>query len=199
VEIIGPINIPGLANHQLKNKQMKNTFTIPLPLKLLVCTTIFGFTTSFCQNVNGHSKEKQLKSSEHGKPERSSKKPTITTEPYKTILFDSCRMEEVELTGQVVYRLTESFDKGYYIDYRIDLDKISGIGKKSGTIYHGGGKIEGVVKQNEDGSKVKGKTTYKVKYVGSNGNQIFFNQNARFIMVNGETKVDFNDVYDSCR
>ena len=63
--------IPGLANHQLKNKQMKNTFTIPLPLKLLVCTTIFGFTTSFCQNVNGHSKEKQLKSSERGKPERS--------------------------------------------------------------------------------------------------------------------------------
>ena len=178
---------------------MKNKFSIPLSLKLLVCTTAFGFTTCFCQKVNDHPKEEHSKLSGQGKPEKSSKKGTITREPYKTVIFDSCRMEEVELTGEVVYRLTESFDKGYYIDYRMNLDKISGVGKKTGTIYHGGGKIEGVVKQNEDGGKVRGKTTYKVKYVGSNGNQIFFNQNARFIQVNGETKVEFDDVYDSCR
>ena len=57
----------------------------------------------------------------------------------------------------------------------------------------------GTARLNEDGTKVRGKVTYKVKYVGNKGNQIFFTQNARFIQVNNEIKVEFDDIFDSCK
>ena len=139
----------------------------------------------------------EIKISEKDRASR--KQASVTTEPYSTVLFDSCRNENILLTGQATYKLIESFDKGYYINYEIDLDKIKGVGERTGTVYHGGGKIIGIVKQNENATKVKGKVTYKVKYVGNNGNQIFFTQNARFISVNNVTKVDFNNIFDSCR
>ena len=115
------------------------------------------------------------------------------------MVFDSCRKENVLLSGQTVYKLTESFENGYYINYEIKLDKIKGVGEKTGIKYHGGGKILGIVKANEDGTNVKGKVTYKVKYEGNNGYQISFTQNARFKMVNNIIKVDFNNIFDSCK
>jgi hypothetical protein len=178
---------------------MKKTFNNQLYLQMILCFIMMGFTSAFCQKKNNNSAEKKDMKPEAAQPASPSHKPTITTEPYKAVIFDSCRMEEVDLSGTVTYSLVESFDKGYYINYKIDLDKVSGLGKKTGSVYHGGGKIVGTTKQNEDGTKVKGKTTYRVKYVGNDGNQIFFTQNARFIMVNGETKVEFNNIYDSCR
>jgi hypothetical protein len=127
------------------------------------------------------------------------KKGITTVEAYNSVIYDSCRNENVFLTGQMISKVIESFDRGYYLNYEIRLDKISGIGEVTGTIYHGGGRISGVVKQNEDATKVKGKVTYRVKFIAKKGKQISFTQTARFIMVNGQIKVDFNNVYDTCK
>ncbi len=66
------------------------------------------------------------------------------------------------------------------------MEKVRGVGEA--TTYHGGGKILGTVMASEDGTNVKGKVTYKVKYEGNNENQINFIQNARFVMKNNVIK-----------
>jgi len=174
--------------------------TLPKRSRLLInvlLLQIILFGTS-CRKTDMNFDEGAVLLKESAAMVKKSGHSTVTTEPYNSMVFDSCRGENVLLAGQAVYKLTESFDKGYYINYEIMLDKVIGIGEKSDTRYHGGGKIVGTVRANEDGTKVKGKVTYKVKYVGNNGNQIYLTQNARFIMVNNIIKVDFNDIFDSC-
>lgn len=120
-------------------------------------------------------------------------------EPYNAVVFDSCRNENVVLTGTETYSLTESTENGFYINYEIDLERVTGVGEISGITYKGGGKILGVVTVNEDGSDVKGTDTYKVKYNGDNGAKLIFTQKVKFIMKNNVIKCEFNNINDACK
>jgi hypothetical protein len=172
-----------------------------LPLLIILPGTLFSCKKEMINSNVSTAKENLLadKTSNSDENKEPGKHETVTKEFYNSTLFDSCRQENVVLSGEAIYKLSESFDRGYYINYEIDLEKVTGVGEITGIKYHGGGKILGIVKQNENATKVKGKVTYKVKYVGGNGNQIFFTQNARFLQVNNVVKIDFNNIYDSCK
>lgn len=126
-------------------------------------------------------------------------KASVSVEEYSSVIFDSCRAENVALTGTAQYKLIESFTNGYYIYYEIKLEKITGVGEITGTVYHGGGKILGVTKVSEDGMDKFSKASYKVKYVANNGNQIIFNQTSKFIVRDTVIKVETNYIMDTCK
>ncbi|MEO6327887.1 MAG: hypothetical protein ABIO55_03100 [Ginsengibacter sp.] len=121
-----------------------------------------------------------------------------STDVYADKIFNTCLNEYVNLTGTVTYFTKESFDNGYYLNYTIDLKKVTGLGELSGIRFHGGGKIVGKVWQSEDGLNEKARVFYKVSYVSSGGNHMGFIQKATFIIKNGEVKVDFNNSSPTC-
>ena len=118
------------------------------------------------------------------------------TEPYSGNYFDNCRKENISLTGTVTYTIKESFYDGYYLSYDIDL-KATGIGEISGSVFHGGIKQMATVKA-ANGS-VKSTINYKLKFVSDRGEQITFTQIVKFISIDGETKLFFNNISDSCK
>ena len=113
---------------------------------------------------------------------------TSVTENYATTIFDSCRNESVNLNGIVTYKIKESFDRGYSISYTIDLSKVTGVGKITGTIWRGGGKITGVTSQSADGLDVKGRYVYNVTYHSTGGKKLSFDETGRFVQVNNVIK-----------
>lgn len=120
------------------------------------------------------------------------------TEPYHDKIFNTCLNEYIDLKGTVTYFIKESFSNGYYLDYIIDLDKVTGVGEISGIKFKGGGKSVGRVRQSEDGLDVKGKVSYNVKYVSPGGNHMNFKQQAIFIQKGGDIKVEFNHTSATC-
>ena len=98
---------------------------------------------------------------------------STVTEPYNGNYFDSCRKENISLTGTVTYTIKESSYNGYYLSYDIDL-KATGIGEISGSVFRGGIKQMATVKV-ESGS-VKSVINYKLKFVSDRGEQITFTQ-----------------------
>ena len=119
------------------------------------------------------------------------------TEPYADRIYNTCLNEYVYLTGTVNYYIKESFSNGYYLDYLITL-KADGIGEFSGIQFHGGGKSDGRVRQNEDGTDVKGKVFYNIKYSSPGGNHMGYFQHAIFILKNNAIRVDFNNETPTC-
>lgn len=170
-----------------------------LLLRILILQIILSGLLVCCKKTDMSSQEDAGLVKELVTDKTPANRGTVTTEPYNATVFDSCRKENIILSGETTYKFEQSFDKGYYLYYEIDLDKINGVGERTGIDYHGGGKIVGTVKQNVDGTSLKSKVTYRVKYTGSNGNQVSFIQNAKFIIVNNVVKVDFNNIFDSCK
>lgn len=119
------------------------------------------------------------------------------TEPYSGSYFDSCRQENIILTGTVTYTIKESFYSGYYLSYDINL-KATGTGERSGTIFHGGITQNATVKEDSTGN-TKARINYKLKFVSNNGEQINFTQIVRFVFLDGEIKLFFNNISDSCK
>ena len=121
---------------------------------------------------------------------------STVTEPYNGNYFDSCRKENISLTGTVTYTIKESFYNGYYLSYDIDL-KATGIGEISGSVFRGGIKQMATVK--DEGASVKATINYKLKFVSAGGEQLTFTQIVKFISIDGETKLFFNNISDSCK
>ena len=119
------------------------------------------------------------------------------TDVYNGNYFDSCRQENVILTGTVTYTIKESFYNGYYLSYDIDL-KATGTGERSGKTFRGGIKQVATVKEDLLGN-TRSKINYKLKFTSDGGEQITFTQIVRFVRIDGETKLFFNNVSDSCK
>jgi len=119
------------------------------------------------------------------------------TDVYNGNYFDSCRQENVILTGTVTYTIKESFYNGYYLSYDIDL-KATGTGERSGKTFRGGIKQVATVKEDLLGN-TRSKINYKLKFTSDGGEQITFTQIVRFVPIDGETKLFFNNVSDSCK
>lgn len=127
-------------------------------------------------------------------------KPTVEkyTMEYTSRIYNECVPEYVNLTGTVTYSIRQTqTDNRYFILYRIDLRQITGEGEKSGEKYKGGGVIMDKVNANYRANHTEGSDHYKVRY-RSPSSQLVFNQNAHFVVANGEQKVSFNDVDDHC-
>ena len=167
-----------------------------LIVSLLLLQTVY-FVSS-CKKVNVNLNENSALLKQSG-TDKKALKTTVTIEAYNSTVHDSCRNENIKLTGQAEYKLIESFENGYYINYEIKLEKVTGIGEKTGTLYKGGGKIVGIAKLNADFSNNMAKVTYKVKYTGNNGNLITINENARFVMKNNIIKIEFNNSFYTCK
>ena len=119
------------------------------------------------------------------------------TETYQSRMFNTCLNEWVSLTGTVNYHIKESHENGYYLDYLITL-KADGVGESSGIQFRGGGKSDGRVRQNEDGTDVKGKVSYSIKYSSAEGNHMGYYQQAKFILKDNVIKVEFNNETPTC-
>jgi|ERR1051326_1940171 hypothetical protein len=122
---------------------------------------------------------------------------STVTEPYSGNYFDSCRKENIILTGRVTYTIKESSDtSSFYLSYGIDLKAI-GVGEISGSIFRGGIKQIATVKAAN--GNVKATINYKLKFVSDGGEQINFTQLAKFVSIDGETKLFFNNISDGCK
>jgi len=121
---------------------------------------------------------------------------TITDE-YRGSYFDSCRKENIILTGTVTYTIKESFYNGYYLSYDIDL-KATGTGEQSGVAFHGGIKQKATVKTDLEGN-TRSHVNYKLRFTADSGEQITFTELVRFVFKNGETKLFFDNISDSCK
>ena len=122
---------------------------------------------------------------------------STVTEPYSGNYFDSCRKENIILTGTVTYTIKQSIDtSSFYLSYSIDLNA-TGVGEISGTVFRGGIRQMATVKA-ENGN-VKATINYKLKFVSDGGEQINFTQLVKFVFVDGETKLFFNNISDSCK
>jgi hypothetical protein len=123
---------------------------------------------------------------------------TEVTEPYADRMWNTCLNEYIALSGTVTYLLKESIEGEYYIDYRIDLDKVIGVGEVSGIIFKGGGRIEGKVKMSNDGVDVKGSVYYNVRYTSPGGNKMNFTEHAILVENNNVVKVHFINQDATC-
>jgi len=122
---------------------------------------------------------------------------STVTEPYSGNYFDSCRKENIILTGTVIYTIKESSYNGYHLSYDIDL-KARGVGELSGVTFHGGTRQTATVKEDLAGN-TKATINYKLKFVSDNGAQINFTQIVKFVFIDGETKLFFNNISASCK
>jgi hypothetical protein len=117
-------------------------------------------------------------------------------------VVNTCYPENVHLTGNAPYTIRELNDsyKRYYIDYRIDLNNVRGVGETSGFIYKGNGFIDGRVKASRDlsSNRVEGKDTYKLRLIAGS-NHMLIREDAHFVQnSNSAVKVEVNSSSYDC-
>jgi hypothetical protein len=120
---------------------------------------------------------------------------------YDSWVVNLCHPENVHLMGSAPYSI-KTFDEPdtrYYIDYRINLNDVYGVGQTSGLLYKGNGFIDGRVQlsRNPSSARVEGKDTYKLRLIAGS-NQMLIKEDAHFIQnSNGSIKVEVaSSVYD---
>ncbi|CAN5299390.1 hypothetical protein BH20BAC1_BH20BAC1_24410 [soil metagenome] len=167
---------------------------------LLTAAILLAF--SYQQNTlfaqTDKNKPKNDKSVENNSQNNNKPSRTVTTMDYESRVYNECVPEFVNLKGTVTYSVKEvRNDKRYFIIYKIDLKKVTGVGEKTGQVYKGGGVIMNKVNANFEAQHTVGNDHYQVKY-RSPGYNLIYTQKAHFVLANGEERVSFNDASDKC-
>lgn len=162
---------------------------------------LFIFATFF--SMNSFAQKKNVRADQNSQGNNKSNKPVKTNinevMEYNSRVYNACVPEWVKLTGQVTYSVKEMrSDSKYFILYRIDLKKVTGVGETTGAVYKGGGMIMNKVNANFDHNHTEGNDIYKVRYK-SPESTLIFTQKAHFVSVGGDQKVSFNEYSDSCK
>lgn len=121
------------------------------------------------------------------------------TEPYNSFIFDSCRQENVILTGTITYftEIIRRQDETVIVVYNIDLTDVIGIGEFTGTVYKGDGTMRTNSQYAE--SDVRGTVRLRLKYVADNGNRFEVWEHAVGIFKNERYIVQFHSMSYSCK
>ena len=167
----------------------KNLLFGLLVLSVCSCTKSFSDNTTAPETLTSVNKKTSVSKKNYARSK--------ITERYSGNYFDSCRQENIILTGTVTYTTKESFSNGYYLTYNIEL-KATGIGERTGKSFHGGIKQKATVKTNVEGD-TRSIINYKLRFISKSGEHITFTQIARFVSMNGQTKVSFDNISDSCK
>jgi hypothetical protein len=164
---------------------------IKCPSIVLMLMLILSIKTFAQESSSVTPKEKNKDASE-----RTRSKETMD---YDSRVYNECTSEWVHLTGKITYSIKEmKMLNKYFISYQINLSQVTGVGEKSGTIYKGGGVIKDQVNAVNKNGHTVGNDLYKVVYRAPNST-LTYNQKAHYVFANGDVKVSFNDVADSCQ
>jgi hypothetical protein len=191
---------PSLLSHRQKNI-LNNPFKFLNFIMKKIVNGLFALLLLSCEksiSLNSDSTEPQdLQATSLNKP-RSVTTGVIT---YDSWVVNLCHPEKVHLIGNAPYSI-KTFDEPdtrYYIDYRISLNDVYGVGQTSGLLYKGNGLIDGRVQlsRNPSSARVEGKDTYKLRLI-TGSNQMLIKEDAHFIQnSNGSIKVEVaSSVYD---